>query len=188
MAEKEAAENPWETKSSKFVYENPWIHLTEYEVVNPSGNDGIYGVVRFKNKAIGIIPIDEDDNTWLVGQYRYPLEDYSWEIPEGGGPVGEPPLEGAKRELEEETGLTAENWQLIQELHLSNSVTDEHAYIYVATGLRMGAAHPDDTEELRLRKVPFEEALRMTLDGEITDSMSVAGILKLALLRRTGRI
>lgn len=174
--------NPWTITDSKKVYENNWIGLTEYDVINPSGGKGIYGEVHFKNYAIGILPLDDEMNTWLVGQYRFPLKAYSWEIPEGGGPLGLPTLDSAKRELLEETGITATDWTEIQTMHLSNSVSDEYAVIYIARGLTMGTAEPEETEELVLRKLPFEEAYQMAVDGRITDSMSVAALLRTKIL------
>jgi 8-oxo-dGTP pyrophosphatase MutT (NUDIX family) len=178
--------NPWTTLESRKIYENNWIGLTEHDVINPSGGKGIYGQVHFKNLAIGILPLDEERNTWLVGQYRYPLNAYSWEIPEGGGPLHLPALDSAKRELLEETGLTASHWQQIQQMHLSNSVSDELAIIYIATGLTEGESEPEETEQLRIRKLPFEEAYQMVLLGEITDSISVAAILKTKILLDEG--
>jgi ADP-ribose pyrophosphatase len=180
--------NPWKITDSRAVYENNWIALTEYAVINPAGGAGIYGNVHFKNFAIGIIPLDDEGNTWLVGQYRFPLDAYSWEIPEGGGPFTEEPLDSAKRELAEETGLRAEHWQELQHMHLSNSVSDERAIIYLATGLTQGEAEPEDTEQLVIRKLKLTEAYRMVLDGQITDSMSVAGILKAHILIQEGKI
>ncbi|WP_316837528.1 NUDIX hydrolase [Pedobacter nutrimenti] len=180
--------NPWTTLESRKIYENNWIGLTEHDVINPSGGKGIYGQVHFKNLAIGILPLDEERNTWLVGQYRYPLNAYSWEIPEGGGPLHLPALDSAKRELLEETGLTASHWQQIQQMHLSNSVSDELAVIYIATGLTEGESEPEETEQLRIRKLPFEEAYQMVLHGEITDSMSVAAILKTKILLDEGAL
>lgn len=171
-------DNPWQTIQEKRIYDNPWIQINEHDVINPSGNPGIYGVVHFKNIAIGIIPVDEEGYTWLVGQYRYPLQAYSWEIIEGGGPIGIDPLESAKRELLEETGMTAEHWELIiPKMHLSNSVTDEYAMIYVAKGLTQGIAQPTDTEDLTLQRVPLDTAIVKVRSGDITDSMSVAGLL-----------
>src|SRR3569623_588334 len=117
-------ENPWKVTSEKAVYDNKWINVTEYQVINPSGNPGIYGKVHFKNRAIGIVPLEADQNTYLVGQYRFTINQYSWEIPEGGGPLNEDPLHAAKRELLEETGLGAHNWTPIQTMYLSNSVTN----------------------------------------------------------------
>jgi 8-oxo-dGTP pyrophosphatase MutT (NUDIX family) len=174
--------NPWKTKSIKTAYENNWIEVEHHEVINPSGNNGIYGKVHFKNLAIGIIPIDENNNTWLVGQYRYPINQYSWEIPEGGGKIGVDPLESAKRELLEECGLIATEWTEILQMHLSNSVSDELAIIYTAKGLTQTEAEPEDSEQLQLKKIPLENAIQMVLDGKITDSMSVAALLKLKIV------
>jgi ADP-ribose pyrophosphatase len=180
--------NPWTTLQSRKIYENNWIGLTEHDVINPSGGNGIYGVVHFKNIGLGILPLDEQLNTWLVGQYRYSLNAYSWEIPEGGGPLALPPLESAKRELLEETGLTATDWIEIQRMHLSNSVSNELAIIYIARGLTMGTADPEETEALILRKLPFEEAYQMVMDGKITDSMSVAALLRAKILLQEGKL
>lgn len=174
--------NPWVTIDSHKIYENNWIGLTEHNVINPSGGKGIYGEVHFKNYAIGIMVLDEEHNTWLVGQYRFPLKAYSWEIPEGGGPLESDPLESAQRELMEETGLSASEWIEIQRMHLSNSVSNELAIIYIARGLSQGEAEPEETEQLTLRKVPFDDAYQMVLNGEITDSISVAAILKTKIL------
>lgn len=180
--------NPWTVVDSQKIYENNWIGLTEHNVINPSGGKGIYGEVHFKNYAIGILPLDEELNTWLVGQYRFPLKAYSWEIPEGGGPLHLAPLDSAKRELLEETGLVATNWTEIQKMHLSNSVSDEYSIIYIARGLTLGIAEPEETEELVLRKLPFEEAYQLVLNGTITDSMSVAAILKTKILLLEGQL
>lgn len=170
-------QNPWQTHSRRIVYDNPWIQVTHREVTNPSGNPGIYGVVHFKNLAVGIIPVDEHGNTWLVGQYRYPLDRYSWEIPEGGGPKGADPLASAQRELLEETGLTARRWQKLLDVDLSNSVSDEEGILFLATDLEQGDAQPEETEQLQVRKLPLREAIGMVLRGEITDSLSVIGLL-----------
>ena len=175
--------NPWHVLSKQVRYSNSWIEVTHHEVITPSHTEGIYGVVHFRNIALGILPIDDEGNTWLVGQYRFPLERYSWEIPEGGGDPDVEPVISAQCELREETGIEASDWRLILELDLSNSVTDEHAYIYVATGLSYGDASPDDTEALKLHKLPFDDAYAMALDGRITDVMSVAAILRYKLLR-----
>ncbi len=176
--------NPWKTLSSKEVYNNRWIQVQEHNVINPAGGEGIYGKVHFKNKAIGIIALDEYGNTWLVGQYRYTLNEYSWEIPEGGGPIGTPPLESAQRELKEETGITATQWQLIMRFHTSNSVTDEEGFVFLAEGLTHGKSKLEETEaDLVVKKLPFRDAVKMVMDGDITDSLSVAGILKVARLR-----
>jgi ADP-ribose pyrophosphatase len=180
--------NPWKTLSISTKYDNPWIEVSEHQVLNPAGNPGIYGVVHFKNLAIGIIPLDAELNTWLVGQYRYPLDAYSWEIPEGGSPEGLSPEEGARRELKEETGMEAGNLSLVLKMHLSNSVSDELALLYIATDLRHGEAMPEETEQLILKKLPFAKAYEMVLKGEITDAMSVAGILRVQLMLTSGEI
>mgnify|MGYP003574912682 CR=1 FL=1 len=183
-----STENPWQTLSSEEKYNNNWIKVTEHQVINPSGGKGIYGEVHFKNIAIGVLPLDEEQNTWLVGQYRFPLKAYSWEIPEGGGPLGSDPELSAKRELVEETGLVANKLTEIQRMHLSNSVSDELAIIYLAQDLTQGEAEPEETEELQIIKVPFSKVYQMVMDGEITDSMSVAAILKVQLLLAKGTI
>ena len=177
--------NPWKTLSSKHIYDNPWISLKEHQVINPGGGKGIYGEVHFKNLAIGILPLDEEDNTWLVGQYRFPLKQYSWEIPEGGGLLETDPLLSAKRELLEETGIVASSWTEIQRIHLSNSVSDELGIIYLAQQLSFGKSCPEENEDLVVRKIPFDTAYQMVMDGEITDSLSVSAILKVKILRLT---
>jgi 8-oxo-dGTP pyrophosphatase MutT (NUDIX family) len=154
-------ENPWQVLKEKKVYDNPWISLTEYDVINPSGGKGIYGKVHFKNRALGIVPLDEAMNTYLVGQYRFVLNAYSWEIPEGGGPVDADALESAKRELLEDTGLVAQQWTKLMNFHLSNSVSDEYGEIFLARQLIQQVAEPEDTEQLQVRKLPFEEAYAM---------------------------
>lgn len=181
VTEKET--NPWKIESSSAVYENPWIQVTHHEVRTPAGHPGIYGVVHFKNRAIGIVPIDEEGNTWLVGQYRFPLNRFSWEIPEGGCPQGEEALQAAQRELREETGLTAENWSEVCTFDLSNSVSDESGTIFLATRLTQGQSAPEETEQLSIRKIPFQQALDMVLCGEIQDAISVMGILQVARKR-----
>ncbi len=180
--------NPWTINGEKQLYTNSWITLTEYDVTNPGGGKGIYGKVHFKNIAVGVIVLDEDLNTYLVGQYRFPLHAYSWEIPEGGSPEGTDPLENAKRELREETGLVAMNWALLYKMHLSNSVSDELAIVYLATGLTGYESSPEETEQLVVKKMPFEEAYQMVEKGLITDSISVAAILKVKLLFAEGRL
>lgn len=171
-------ENPWKTLSGEVKYDNPWINLTEYKVITPAGSEGIYGKVHFKNVAIGVIALDAEDHTYLVGQYRFPLDLYSWEIPEGGCPEGTDHLTAAKRELKEETGFEAKSWTEILRMHVSNSVSDEYAVVYVAQDLRAGEADPEDTEKLAVQKMPFTQALKWVMDGKITDSISVAAILK----------
>jgi 8-oxo-dGTP pyrophosphatase MutT (NUDIX family) len=175
--------NPWKTLSTRPLYDNPWISVREDQVINPKGGKGIYGVVHFKNKAIGIIPVDEEGYTWLVGQYRYALEEYCWEIPMGGGPLAIDILESARRELQEETGFTAAKWTMIARIHTSNSVTDEEGFVFLAEGLTPGETAPEETEDLVVRKVHLREAVAMVMDNRITDSISVGGILKAARLK-----
>lgn len=170
--------NPWKLKKGSLRYENPWISVFHDEVLTPGGSEGIYGRVHFKNQAIGIVPIDERGNTWLVGQYRYPLKRWSWEIPEGGCPLGTDPLATAKRELKEETGLSAKTWKLISEFDLSNSVSDEIGSIYLATDLTMGVSQPEDTEELELIQLPFEEAFDMAISGQLTDALTIMALFR----------
>ncbi len=174
--------NPWKTLTKKQVYDNPWIHVEHHRVLTPSGSEGIYGKVGFKNLAIGIIPIDEEGYTWLVGQYRYTIDAYSWEIPMGGGDLSVDPLSSAQQELREETGIIAQEWQCIMQLHTSNSVTDEVGYVYIARDLTMGDMEWDDTEVLRIRRLPLMEAYQMVMDQEITDAISVAGLLKCKII------
>ncbi len=175
-------ENPWRTLSSEIKYDNPWIEVTEHQVIAPAGSPGIYGTVHFKNLAVGVLVIGEEGETWLVGQYRYAGDVYTWEIPEGGGPRDVEPLISAQRELMEETGIQARNWQKLLEMDLSNSTTDEHAVVFVATGLRFGEATPEETELLTLRKLAFPELYAMVLDGRIADVMTVAAVLKARLM------
>jgi len=174
--------SPWQTRSRSKIYENPWISISEHQVIDPSGMPGIYGIVHMKNYAIGIIPVDERGNTWLVGQYRYALDQYSWEIPMGGSPIDQSPLEGAKRELKEETGITANRWELLMELHTSNSVTNEYAQVYVATELQFGETAHEPTEQLKIHKLPLAEAVKMAQTGEITDAISVAALLRIDVM------
>jgi 8-oxo-dGTP pyrophosphatase MutT (NUDIX family) len=180
----EEAKNPWQTLSGDLKYDNRWISVTEYQVINPGGGRGIYGKVHFKNKAIGIIPLDHELNTWLVGQFRYALNEYSWEIPEGGGPMNEIPLECAKRELKEEAGFTARRWSQILRLHTSNSVTDEEGYVFLAEDLTQGERELEETEaDLKIWKLPLKDAIQMVIDGRITDSMSVMGLLMVGRMK-----
>jgi 8-oxo-dGTP pyrophosphatase MutT (NUDIX family) len=175
--------NPWKTLSSRAVYENPWIAVREDQVIRPDGLPGIYGVVHFKNRAVGVLPVDRDGAVWLVGQHRYPLGAYSWEIPEGGCPETESPEETARRELREETGLIAGRLELVATSHLSNSVSDELGFVFRATGLVEGADEQEGTERIEVRRVAWSEAWRMYKAGQITDSLSVIAILHEAVRR-----
>jgi 8-oxo-dGTP pyrophosphatase MutT (NUDIX family) len=180
-------DNPWKVLSSQVMYDNPWIKVTEHQVLNAAGNPGIYGVVHFKNLAIGVVPYEEG-HIWLVGQYRFPLNRYSWEIPEGGGKLDVPPLHSAKRELKEETGLEADSYEVIVQMDLSNSVSDEEAIVYLARGLRRGDAQPEEDEVLELQRVPLAEAYRRVEQGEIRDSLTVAAILKMRVMELEGKL
>ena len=175
-------ENPWKTLSIKKVHDSPWICVEDHDVINPAGKKGKYSKVHFKNYAIGIIPLDEELNTWLIGQHRYPINQYTWEIPEGGGSLKETPLASAKRELLEEAGIKAKKWTKVLEMHLSNSATDEFAVIYVAQDLSFHEPEPDEDEALAIKKIPFEEVYQQVFDGKLTDSLTVAGVLKTKLL------
>jgi ADP-ribose pyrophosphatase len=179
---------PWKTLSIEERYATPWISVSHHEVIDPSGTDGIYGVIHFKNIAVGVVPLDEEGNTWIIGQYRYPIRAYSWEIPEGGGRRDQPPLESARRELREEAGIVAERWTPLLEMDLSNSASDEHAVIYVAQDLTFHEPEPDHNEDLALRKVPFNELYRMVMQGEVRDSLTVAAVLKVKLLLNEGAL
>ena len=180
--------NPWTVLGEKPVYENPWIAVTEYDIINPGGGKGIYGKVHFKNLGVGVLPLDSELNTYLVGQYRFTLNQYSWEIPEGGCPAGTDPLETARRELLEETGLSAKSWSPLFTMHLSNSISDEFGICYLARELEQHQSQPEETEQLMIKKLSLEEAYRMVEDGKITDSISVAAILKVKLMILDGRI
>jgi 8-oxo-dGTP pyrophosphatase MutT (NUDIX family) len=180
----ETIKNPWTTLSGEAKYDNKWINVTEYQVLNPAGGKGIYGKVHMKNKAIGVIALDENNNTWLVGQYRYTLDIFSWEIPEGGGNFNEEPVEAAKRELKEETGIIAKKWTLLFKIHLSNSVTDEEGFVFLAEDLEFGERELEETEsDLKAMKIPLKEAVDRVMKSEITDSMSMTGLLMVARLK-----
>ena len=184
----QAEQNPWQIVDEQLVYDNKFISLTHYNVINPSGNNGIYGKVHFKNIAVGVIPIDSEGNTYLVGQFRFTLNQYSWEIPEGGCPFDEEPLVGAQRELLEETGLISKKWQLLGTAHLSNSVSDEIAIFYLATNLTQAQAQPEDTEQLQIKKVHISKVFEMIQKGEITDALSVLALQKVQLLMLQNKI
>jgi 8-oxo-dGTP pyrophosphatase MutT (NUDIX family) len=174
-------ENPWTTLSTREAYNNPWIRVREDQVLNPNGGPGIYGVVEFKNRAVGVIPVDDEGYTWLVGQYRYCHDLYEWEIPEGGCPVGEDLLDCAKRELLEETGIIAQDYErILSGIQLSNSTTNEVAFIYKAKGLTFAQSSPEETEKIEVRRILLTDAIEMAKSGEIRDGMSVLGLLYLA--------
>jgi 8-oxo-dGTP pyrophosphatase MutT (NUDIX family) len=177
---------PWTRRTRRVAYENPWITIWHDEVIRPDGEPGIYGVVHFANLAVGVLALDDTGQVPLVGQYRYALGRYSWEIPEGGVPAGESALDGARRELREETGVEAGHWIELCRSHLSNSVSDEEAVLFLATGLSHGVATPDGTESLVVRWVPFDEVLAMTLDGRITDAMTILAVHRAAIARLSG--
>lgn len=183
MDEDPIRSGPWLRRSRRIAYENAWVTVWHDEVTRPDGQPGIYGLVHFANLAVGVVVLDGDDRVLLVGQHRYTLDAMSWEIPEGGVPAGESALQGAARELREETGVEAADWRELARLHLSNSVSDEASILFTARAVTHGKADPEGTEQLEVRWVPFEEALAMTLDGRITDALTVCGIERVALLR-----
>ena len=175
----------WKKLDSTTVFENPWMEVRVDHVINPGGGENQYGWVHFKNRAVAILPLDEAGNTWLVGQQRYTLGEYHWELPMGGAPLDEPPIEAAKRELKEETGLEARTWHTLMKLHTSNSITDEVGYVYVAQDLTQGETSFEETEDLEILKLPLADAAAMVNAGEITDAISVAGILRAAAVYGT---
>jgi 8-oxo-dGTP pyrophosphatase MutT (NUDIX family) len=170
----------WKKLRSKIVYDNPWMTVVEDRVINPGGGENDYGHVRFKNRAIAIVPLDDAGNTGLVGQDRYTLGTFSWELPMGGAALDEDPLLAAKRELQEETGLSASDWQQLMFLHTTNSITNEEGYVFVARNLSAGEPDFDEMEDLQIRKLPFADALEMVRKGEITDVISIAALLRVA--------
>jgi 8-oxo-dGTP pyrophosphatase MutT (NUDIX family) len=173
--------------SRRVAYENPWIEILHDEVVRPDGKPGIYGVVHFRHLAIGVVPVDASDRVLLVGQFRYTMDRYSWEIPEGGGDFDESPEEAARRELVEETGYSGGKWRELCRAELSNSVTDEITILFVASDLDAGPASPEGTEQLQLRWVPFDEVMAMIRRGEITDAMTILALQQLALERAAAK-
>jgi 8-oxo-dGTP pyrophosphatase MutT (NUDIX family) len=181
-------EDPFKTLAQHTAYQNPWIRLEHRDVMRPDGPPGVYGIVRFANLAVGVLPVLPDGRVPLVGQWRVPHHAYSWEIPEGGVPHGEDPLAGARRELAEETGLTATTWTKLVEFDVSNSVTDEKGVVYLATGLTEGVASPDGTEVLSRQDVPFRELLAWVDEGQVRDSLTIIAVLKVHQLALTGRL
>ncbi|MGK0475827.1 MAG: 8-oxo-dGTP pyrophosphatase MutT (NUDIX family) [Oleispira sp.] len=172
----------WQTLSREVKYDNPWIRVEEHQVINPAGGEGIYGTVNFKNRAVAIVALFENGDTLLVGQYRYPLQQYHWELPMGGAPKDESVLSCAQRELQEETGFTAVKWQQILSMHLSNSITQEQGFTFIAEGLQAGEMALEDTEDISCQRLPFEHAFQQVMAGGITDAMTVASIMKVRLL------
>ncbi|MBS0386814.1 MAG: NUDIX hydrolase [Proteobacteria bacterium] len=180
--------NPWTVTASSVPFRNDWIRIDKNEVIRPDGSTGEYAVVRFRRLAVGVLPVEPDGSVHLVGQWRFPLGRYSWEMPEGGGEPGEEPLACAKRELEEEAGLRAAHWTPILEMDLSNSVTDEAGIVFLATGLRSGQNRPEATEVLRHRRALFRDVLARVVDGRIRDSLTVAGVLRAHHMAVTGAL
>lgn len=171
----------WKKLNSRVVYDNPWITVYDEKVITPTGSENQYGRVHFKSKAIAIVPLDDEGNTWLVGQDRYTTGEYSWEVPMGGSEVGEEPIDTARRELKEETGLLAGKLEVVMRLHPSNSITDEEGFIFVATDLQQSETDFDDMEDLAIRKLPLVEAIEMVKRNELTDAMSVAALLRISI-------
>lgn len=184
----ESFDNPWIINNTTEIIDTPWINVKKHEVLNPAGKPGIYTVTHFKNYAIGILPIDSNGYTWIVGQYRLPINAYSWEIPEGGGLRHLAPLDSAKRELLEETGIIAKDWQMIQTMHLSNSATDEFAYLYIAQDLEFTQSEPEETEDLQIRKIHFNDLYQAVKEQKITDSLTVAAVIKAKLMILEGEL
>lgn len=178
---------PWTRNRRRIAYQNPWVTVYHDDVTRPDGEAGVYGVVHFANIAVGVLAIDDQDRVALIGQHRYAFDEMSWEIPEGGSPLAEDPLEGARRELLEETGLTARTWREIGRYQLSNSVTDEAAVVYLATELEHGEAQPEGSEELTFKWLPFDEVMGMIRTGEISDALSVLPLQAIALERGRSR-
>ncbi|MDZ4691634.1 NUDIX hydrolase [Terricaulis sp.] len=180
--------DPWTVESVTRPFENDWMVIDRYAVIHPGGASGTYSVMRPRRLAVGVLPIEPDGFVHLVGQWRFPLGRYSWEMPEGGAEPGEPPLDCAKRELEEETGLRAGSFELVLEMDMSNSLTDERAVIYLATDLTAGAAQPEATEVLRHRRAHFQDVLARVVDGRIRDSLTVAAVLRAHHMAVTGAL
>lgn len=179
---------PWSRSNETTAFENPWLAVRQYHAVAPTGRGVTYGAVHFKNRAIAVLPLHDDGTVTLVGQNRFVFGDYSWEIPEGGGPLDEDPLEAARRELREECGLEAERWRKVLEVQLSNSLTDEVAFGFLATGLSEVETAPDETEDIAVARVPFGEALDAAITGFIKDGLTVAMLLRLHHMAAKGEL
>jgi 8-oxo-dGTP pyrophosphatase MutT (NUDIX family) len=177
---------PWGASDERLVFESPWLSLREYQAVAPTGHPAVYGVVGFKNLAIGVLPLHEDGSVTLVGQHRFAMRRYSWEIPEGGGALDVDPLESARRELREETGLIAQDWREVLRFELSNSATDERGFGYIATGLCPGEAAPDETEVIQVARRPFREVLDIALSGMMPDMITLAMLLRAYHMAKEG--
>jgi len=181
QSDSQAEKGKWKTVSSTFIYGNKWFTVREDQIVRPDGQAGTYSVVSAARLATGILPLWPDGSLTLVGQYRYPLSEYSWEIPEGGGPLDADPLEIGRQELREETGIEAAGWEYLGRMHTSNCFVDEVCHLFLATDLTQSIAHPDPEEFIRTQRVSFDEAIRMAYDGRITDAISIGGIFRLAV-------
>ncbi len=180
--------NPWKIIDKQTAYNNDWIEVTHHNVLHSSGKNGVYGTVHFKKLALGVLVLDEENNTGIVGQYRFPLNQYTWEIPEGGGLLDVDPLTSIKRELLEETGIKADLWIHIQSLQLSNSATDEIAHLYVAKNLTYQKPAPDEDETLQQQKISFDELYNWVYNGKVTDALTVAAVLKAKLMMLEGKL
>jgi len=179
---------PWIVNASRRAYDNPWIGVSEHDVTDPNGNPGLYGICHMKSFAVGVVAVDAEGYTWLVGQHRFPRDYYSWELPEGAGDKAVDPVESAKRELKEETGVSAAGWQEFMQTDFSNAVTDEIGFGYLAWDLTVGAPEPDEGEKLEIRRLPFTEALEMAMTAEIRDAFSQIMLMKVDILGRRGAL
>lgn len=188
MTDTPTRRGPWIVNASRTVYDNPWIQVTEHDVTDPGGNPGLYGVCGVKSVAVGIVPVDAEGHVWLVGQHRFPRDYYSWELPEGGGGRSVPPIDSARRELKEETGLTAATWLEILQTDFTNAISDEIGFGYLAWDLTVGTPDPDPDEKIEIRRLPFAQVLEMVLDGEIRDGFSQNMLMKVDLMGRRGRL